>query len=114
MPDRLGVIAGAFSTIVFIASTLPMVAKAIRTRDLSSYSIGNLILGNAGNLLYSVYVLSLPFGPAWALHGFNTAVSVTMLVLWFRYRTVPRTHVAIPEGRTRSEVTSVLSGAPSI
>ncbi|MFE3292109.1 hypothetical protein [Rhodococcus sp. NPDC059234] len=86
MAGSVPVVAGALSTAVFAASTMPMILKAIRTRDLSSYSGGNLILSNAGNLLYAVYVLSLPLGPAWALYGFNLSVSVTMLALWLRYR----------------------------
>ncbi|MFC9789871.1 hypothetical protein [Rhodococcus sp. NPDC127528] len=86
MAGSVPVVAGALSTAVFVASTMPMILKAIRTRDLSSYSGGNLILSNAGNLLYAAYVFSLPVGPAWALYCFNLSVGVTMLALWLRYR----------------------------
>jgi len=83
------VIAGAISTGIFAVSTMPMVLKAARTRDLSSYSGGNLLLSNLGNVLYAIYVFSLPMGPAWALYGFNLTVSATMLVYWLQCR-IPR------------------------
>jgi hypothetical protein len=46
----LPVVAGSLSTVIFAASTLPMLAKAVRTKDLGSYSLGNLLLANLGNL----------------------------------------------------------------
>ena len=46
-PDQLPVAAGTVSTTIFVASLLPMMWRAIRTRDLSSYSTGHLVLGNA-------------------------------------------------------------------
>lgn len=89
------VIAGIVSTGIFAVSTMPMVVKAARTRDLSSYSGGNLLLSNLGNVLYAMYIFSMPMGPAWALYGFNLTVSATMLVYWLQYRTPrPRTEVA--------------------
>lgn len=88
----LAVLAGAASTALFVASTLPMLAKARRTRDLASYSLGNLLLANVGNLVHSVYVLSLPPGPIWALHGFYTATSLTMLAWFLRYAVRRTTH----------------------
>ena len=44
----VAVIAGSVSTVVFVASYLPMLLKAVRSKDLSSYSASNLILANAG------------------------------------------------------------------
>ena len=53
------VIAGAVATVVFFAaSTLPMVAKAWQTKDVTSYSAGNIALADIGNVLYSVDVLA--------------------------------------------------------
>lgn len=89
----LAVLAGIASTALFVASTLPMLAKARRTRDLASYSLGNLLLANVGNLVHSVYVLSLPVGPIWALHGFYTASSLMMLAWFLRYAVRGSTHV---------------------
>ena len=89
---NLAVLAGTASTALFIASTLPMLAKTRRTRDLASYSLGNLLLANVGNLVHSVYVLSLPLGPIWALHGFYTATSLTMLAWFLRYGVRETTH----------------------
>lgn len=77
-------LAGIASTAIFAGSTLPMVAKAFRTRDLSSYSLGNLILINVGNTIYSVYVFALPPGPIWGLHIFYMTSSAAMLVGFLR------------------------------
>jgi hypothetical protein len=46
------------------------------------------VLNNVGSLLYWLYVLSLPFGPIYFMHGFFTLVSLLMLIGYFRYRTV--------------------------
>lgn len=78
----LPVAAGIASTMIFACSTLPMLGKALRTRDLGSYSLGNLVLANVGNAVHSVYVYSLPAGPLWMLHAFNEGSSAFML-LWF-------------------------------
>jgi hypothetical protein len=81
----LPVLAGSLSTVIFAASTLPMLTKAVRTKDLGSYSLGNLLLANLGNLVHAVYVFSLPAGPIWALHGFYMLTSFAMLVMWLDY-----------------------------
>jgi uncharacterized protein with PQ loop repeat len=75
-------IAGRISTVIFATSMLPMLIKARRTRDLTSYSLGNIVLSNLGNLVHSLYVFSLPAGPVWALHGFYL-VSMGLLLLWY-------------------------------
>ena len=82
----LAVFAGIVSTGLFAMSYLPMLVKAARTRDLSSYSLGNLATTNLGNLVYSVYVFSLPFGPIWLLHGFYLVASALMLLWFLRFR----------------------------
>ena len=56
-------LAGVISTLLFLGSNLPMVVRAARTRGLTSYSRGNLVMTNIGNAWYTVYVLSLPAGP---------------------------------------------------
>jgi hypothetical protein len=81
-----GVVAGLVSTTLFVASYLPMLVKAARTRDLDSYSPGNLVMANVGNAVHTVYIVSLPPGPIWALHGFYVASSALMLGWWWRYR----------------------------
>ena len=80
-------LAGATSTVLFVASYLPMLVRAYRTRDLHSYSLGNLVIANVGNVVYAVYVVSLPPGPIWFLHGFYSASTALMLVWFFCYRT---------------------------
>lgn len=96
-------IAGSVSSVIFVTSSLPMVAKAIRTRDLGSYSLANISLANAGNLLYWIYVTALPLGPVWFLHGFNTLVSLVMLVLYLRHEVLLSRTV----GRARTETQRV-------
>ena len=79
------VLAGLTSTVIFAVSTTPMLAKAYRTRDLASYSLGNIALANLGNAVHSVYVFSLPPGPIWALHTFYVVTSGLMLAWFLRY-----------------------------
>ena len=86
MTSTLAVLAGSVSTVVFIASYLPMLTKAAHTHDLASYSAGNLVLANVGNAVYSIYVFSLPAGPIWALHSFYLLSSFAMLAMWVGYR----------------------------
>ena len=83
---NLPVLAGSISTGLFVASVLPMLIKAWRTKDLESYSVGNLVTSNVANLVYSVYVASLPLGPIWALHGFYLGATALMLFWALRYR----------------------------
>lgn len=82
----LPMLAGMVSTTVFAGSVLPMLVKAARTRDLSSYSAGNLVLANIGNAVHSFYVFHLPASPIWVLHGFYLATSALMLFWWVRYQ----------------------------
>ncbi len=79
------VLAGFTSSAIFVSSNLPMLIKAFRTRDLSSYSLGHLALGNLGNTVYWVYVASLPIGPVWFLQGFFSTASALMLFCYLRY-----------------------------
>ncbi|WP_136709225.1 hypothetical protein [Agromyces sp. H66] len=74
-------IAGAVSTVAFAVSNLPMLRKALRTRDVSSYSLSSIAMINVANAVYSLYVISLPVGPVWALHAFYLVSCAIMLVL---------------------------------
>ncbi len=62
-----------------------MVLKAIKTKDLSSYSLGNLALRNVGNVAYWPYVISMPMGPIWFVQGFYTLVGLVMLLFYLHY-----------------------------
>ena len=84
--DRWSTVAGAVATALFTVALLPMVAKAARTRDLTSYSGGNLAMANVGNVINWLYVAGLPVGPVWIMHGVNTAAGATMLSWWIRGR----------------------------
>jgi uncharacterized protein with PQ loop repeat len=80
------ILAGMISTVVFAVSNLPMLRKALRTRDVSSYSLSSMAMINAANVVYSLYVFSLPIGPIWALHTFYVISCGIMLVLCLRTR----------------------------
>lgn len=86
----LPVLAGIASTVIFASSTMPMLGKALRTRELGSYSLGNLVLANVGNAVHSVYVFSLSPGPLWALHAFHLTSTAFMLVWYLRFELLPR------------------------
>jgi hypothetical protein len=101
MNSSLPILAGIVSTIVFASSTLPMLRKAATTKDLASYSLGNIGLANLGNLVHSVYVFSLPAGPIWALHGFYLVSSALMLFWYLRYSLIG---VGEPTHRDRSKM----------
>ena len=86
----VGAIAGTVATLLFVCSALPMLIRARRTRDLSSYSPANLIIANVGNLAQTIYVITLPVGPVWLMHAFNVVVSGLMLLWWLRHHWLPR------------------------
>lgn len=85
---NISVLAGLVSTVLFAVSYLPMLLKALRTRDLDSYSLSYLALSNAANAVHSVYVISLPPGPIWALHFFYAVASALLLTWYLRFRSV--------------------------
>lgn len=85
MDTNLATIAGFISTGLFALGTLPMLAKAIRTKDLGSYSLGNILMSNVGNVIYSIYVFHLPRGPIWFLHSYYLVSTGLMLVWYLRY-----------------------------
>jgi uncharacterized protein with PQ loop repeat len=90
MDTNLPVIAGTISTTIFAFSTLPMLLKAFRTKDLKSYSLGNILLANVGNVIHSLYVFNLPSGPIWLLHTFYLVTTGLMLLWYLRYERLPR------------------------
>lgn len=90
MDTNLATIAGFISTALFTVGTLPMLSKAVRTRDLASYSLGNILLSNVGNIIYSFYVFNLPPGPIWFLHSYYLVSTGMMLVWYLRYEGLPR------------------------
>jgi hypothetical protein len=93
----LPTLAGFASTVIFAASVLPMVRKAFRSRDLTSYSLGNMVLANVGNTVHSIYVFSLPPGPVWLLHSFYVVTSALMLGWYVRYTLRKSTHATAHE-----------------
>lgn len=89
METNLPTVAGFISTALFAVGTLPMLAKAFRTRNLASYSLGNILLSNVGNIIYSIYVFQLPLGPIWFLHSFYLLSTGLMLVWYLRFEGLP-------------------------
>jgi uncharacterized protein with PQ loop repeat len=83
--NQVAILAGSISTMIFAASNIPMLVKVLRTKDIHSYSATNIVLANVGNLIYWVYLLTLPFGPVWLLHGYNTITTGLMLALYLRF-----------------------------
>lgn len=83
--QNLPTIAGTIASIIFVSSNLPMLFKAFKTRDLRSYSLGNISLANVGNLIQWLYISDLPLGPIWFLHGFFTITTALMLLWYLQY-----------------------------
>jgi uncharacterized protein with PQ loop repeat len=106
-------IAGTVATVAFAVSNLPMLTKALRTRDVSSYSLPSLVIVNAANLLYSLYVFSLPFGPIWALHTFYVVSCAIMLTLCARARS-SRSRPPLTDGRDAASGSPSDAGAPAV
>ncbi len=78
-------IAGVTSTAMFAGSSLPMVVRAARTRDVSSYSRSHLFMTNVGNAVHTVYIASLPPGPVWLLHCMYSGVAAFMFAAHVRW-----------------------------
>jgi len=89
METNLPTIAGFISTALFTLGTLPMLTKAFRTKNLASYSLGNILMSNIGNIIYAIYVFNLPPGPIWFLHGYNLLSTGLMLVWYLKYEGLP-------------------------
>ena len=104
MNTSLPVLAGAISTFMFMLGALPMLHKAFRTGDLASYSLGHILMMNAGNLIHAIYVFSLPPGPIWALHGFWLVATGLMLFWYLRFEWLPN--------RRRTRQAPALHGSP--
>lgn len=101
--EQVQIIAGSVAGLVFAAGSFSMLVKAWRSKDLSSYSQGQIVLNNVGNLFYWLYVISLPFGPVWFMHAFYTLASLLMLVWYLIYRAVPRAQKQMTVGANRLE-----------
>jgi uncharacterized protein with PQ loop repeat len=106
---KLALFAGSAAAAIFMISQLPMLIKACRTKNLTSYSFANIGLANLGNMLYAVYVFQVPIGPVWAIHGFNLTTSGLMLFWYLRYGWRP---VVVAGGAVVKELPE-LSGDPS-
>ena len=75
------VLAGAVSTVIFAVRRCRWSSRP-RAQDLASYSLGNIVLANVGNVIHSIYIVHLPFGPISWLHGFHV-VTTAMMLFWY-------------------------------
>ena len=107
MDINLPMIAGFLSTALFALGTLPMLTKAFRTKNLASYSLGNILMSNIGNLIYSIYVFNLPLGPIWFLHGYNLLSTGLMLVWYLKYEGLPLQLATLSDRGTRRLLSSL-------
>ena len=87
------------STGLFAVSYLPMLLKALHTRDLDSYSLGYLALSNVANAVHCLYVFSLPLGPIWLLHSFYVVASALLLIWYLRFRSGPAVQPAAQQAQ---------------
>jgi len=85
-PSLVSTIAGTIASLIFVISTIPSLTRVYRTRNGDSYSLASLWMATIGNTLPWVYVLSLPPGPLYALHTWNTLSAALLLVWCVRYR----------------------------
>jgi hypothetical protein len=83
--EQISLVAGLISSVIFVSSNFPMLWKAYKTKDMDSYSWLNILLANAGNLIYWLYIVSLPLGPVWLLHIFYTVTSILMLTMYLHF-----------------------------
>ncbi len=113
MEIDLTVLAGGVSTVIFAGSVMPMIVKAVQTRDLASYSLGNLLLSNMGNLVHSIYIYSLPAGPIWALHAFYLITTGFMLAMYLRHEALGRKRSHGPATATAGTMQDSPGAGPS-
>ena len=100
------------STVIFAVGTLPMLVKAARTKDLASYSLGQILLNNVGNAVHTVYVLHLPVGPIWWLHAFYLVSTALMLVWYVQYGSRRQPHSRDVHTYTHVEQRAEMGVAP--
>jgi len=89
------------ATVIFALSALPMRLKAAQTKNLASYSLGNIVLSNVGIVIYAVYVFDLPMGPVWALHSFYLVTTGLMSGLVRPVRGAAALHRIVSSGSGR-------------
>lgn len=82
---HLRLLAGSLSSLIIVSSNFPMLWKVMKTRDVKSYSLGQIILRNLGNLFYWIYVVSLPFGPVWLLQVCFTLSGMILLACYLGF-----------------------------
>jgi uncharacterized protein with PQ loop repeat len=109
----LPIIAGTISTIIFACGELPMLVKAFQTKSLRSYSLGNILLANMGNIVHSIYVFHLPPGPIWLLHSFYLISAALMLIWYLRYERRPHRPGWMLRPRTARRSVGILTGPQS-
>ena len=111
--ETIQVIAGFTSATIFASSKIPMLLKAFITKDLKSYSLGHMALSNTGNVVYWIYVVSLPLGPIWLLQSFFTIADVLMLLCKVKSLKSGRSELASSRLVTDTAVNVIRAHQPS-
>lgn len=78
--EYIGFLAGALTT----ASFVPQVWKAWRTRSVADFSLGMLLMFNAGILLWLVYGLATGALPVTIANAVTLALTIVLLILKLR------------------------------
>jgi hypothetical protein len=80
MDGMIPLLAGTVSTVIFAGGTLPMLVKAARTKDLRSYSLGNIVLSSLDNVITRSICSTCRPGPCGSLHTFYLLSTALMLI----------------------------------
>ena len=105
--ENLQILSGSISGLIFIGGTLSMLVKTWRTHNVDSYSLMSLVLNNFGNLLYWIYITSLPVGPIYIMHGFYTVATYLMLIWYFLYRHPPETKRSVKQIKQTVQISTL-------
>jgi hypothetical protein len=108
--DNIQLISGSLAGFIFAGAHWNMIVKAWRTKDLRSYSLGQIILNNLGNGFYWLYVVGLPLGPIYFMHAFFTLASILMLIWYLLYGQADRPTRASTAATIRLHLASPSSG----
>ena len=102
--QHIQIAAGLIASVIFSVSTLAMLLKTARTRNVDSFSLSSLALSNMGNIIYWLYIASLPCGPIHFLHSFYTVAMIIMLAFYVVYHNC---------GAIRRRIARIMQGATS-
>jgi uncharacterized protein with PQ loop repeat len=78
---------GGVASVLFVFAQMPMLIRALQTKDMRSYSGIHLLLGCAGNVLWAFHLAkNVPDVNVRALHCYYLVTTAVMLGFWWRWR----------------------------